>query len=146
MKNLTTLIGFLALIVIASACKKDSVDADAANFIGDWKVARSTTIISNGKLINSYNFNFSLKFNTDGTCYRTQPVGTDTLFWALQAKQDILVIASLNATANLSGYRLKILKNEPQAHKWEDRVYSSFLMDTVWVPAVFTDTYDVTPK
>ena len=64
MKNFTTLIGFLAFIFIASACSKNSgVDADAANFIGDWKVARSTTIVSGGKVIDSYKFNFSLKFN-----------------------------------------------------------------------------------
>lgn len=147
MKNFTTLIGFLALVFIASACTKNSgVDADAANFIGDWKVLRSTTIVSNGKQIDSYKFNFSLKFNTDGTCFRTQPFGTDTMFWALQTKQNILVLASLNQTSSLSGYRLKILKNEPQAHKWEDITYTSFLKDTAWIPAVYTDTYDVTPK
>ena len=147
MKNLTTLFGFLALVLITSACKKDSsVEAAAANFIGDWKVASKRTITVNNKLIDTYNLNFTLKFNTDGTCYRTQPIGTDTLFWALQLKQNLLVLASLRPNANLSGYRLTILKNEPQAHQWEDRTFTTYLMDTAWVPAVFLDTYDVTPK
>jgi hypothetical protein len=145
MKSLKILFSLTMLILVAAACSKSS-DPTSANFIGDWKVAQSTVITANGKQVDSYKFNFSLKFNEDGTCYRTQPIGTDTLFWALQLKQNVLVLASNNPRNNLSGYRMNIIKNEPAGHKWVNTIYTTYPIDTAWVPAIFEDTYDLTPK
>jgi hypothetical protein len=144
MTSFKTLIALLALVFAAAACSKS--DPDAANFIGDWKVAQSTVITVNGKFFDSYKFNFSLKFNADGTCYRTQPIGTDTLFWALQLKQNVVVLAGNDPKANLSGYRMNIVKNEPNAHKWVNTIYTTYPIDTLWLPAIFEETYDLTPK
>ena len=115
---------------------------DSSNFIGSWKIIRHTTAVSNGKEVDNYKTTFSMKFNTNGTCYRIQSTGTDTLEWAVLLKTNSLLI--FNGTQGLSGFKLNILKNEPDAHQWEERFSTIYLVDTAWVPAIVTDVWNVT--